>query len=153
LLLLLLLQVTAVLSESYSSGFNPHLGLKCGTAADGRLRLQEVRICLTKDLSATYNCRWASVLCVHAFDSLSCVIGTVQWCMGQGKPGYPCSSQRAPKSRIVTVWLLLSPVFACPAACSGYASWVKPGIHLDTCGADPSAALWLPEFNDKGAGG
>lgn len=44
------------------------------------------------------------------------------------------------------------PCFVCPAACSGYASWVKPGIHLDTCGADPSAALWLPEFNDKGAG-
>lgn len=34
---------------------------------------------------------------------------------------------------------------------SAYAEWVKPGIHLDTCGSDPAASVWLYEFNDKAA--
>ncbi len=60
----------------------------------------------------------------------------------------------------VVCWLSPEPGAAAAAVllyvllrcCSKYAEWVRPGIKLDTCGVDPAAVIWVPDFDDTNAG-
>ena len=53
----MLLQIRSALATAFSFGFNQHIGLKCQLGADGRLLLQEVRLCVGKEDFTPYNCR------------------------------------------------------------------------------------------------
>ncbi|WIA17366.1 hypothetical protein OEZ85_014227 [Tetradesmus obliquus] len=68
--------------------------------------------------------------------------------------GLRCAPSAADASRLELqeVRLCLSRSGFSRYNCSKYAEWVKPGIKLDSCGADPSTPVWLLDYDDSEAG-